>query len=65
MFSAPFCGNLVTLSVTMVIHGVFSGLLTVGKVFSFGHNLWDTNKIETGGKLNIFEPYFRRECFHH
>ncbi len=39
LFAAPFCGNLVTLSVTMAIHGVFSGLLTVGKprerLFSF------------------------------
>ncbi len=30
LYATPFCGNLTTLSVAMVLHGVFSGFFTVG-----------------------------------
>ncbi len=31
LFATLSCGNLTTLSLTIIIHGIFSGLLTVGK----------------------------------
>ncbi len=51
MFSAPFCGNMVILSVTIFIHGVFSGLFIVGKAVE--HKLCDT-KLMWDAKFHLF-----------